>query len=154
MYCLSRKKVEENKQNNLTVWQRLQKAFGPNALLNQDYPTYKFDKKELLKTDDKEEFEKQKLQAQQSKYLGQMWKKVESGLFQQSINYETTRIGSYSDFEAMEFYPTIAASLDIFAEESSTLNDKGRIMNIYSDLPLHKFKASVLLYPKFFHVVL
>ena len=38
------------KKNNLTVWQRLSHAFGPNALLNQDYPTYKFDKKELLRT--------------------------------------------------------------------------------------------------------
>ena len=32
---------------NLTVWQRLTQAFGPNALLNQDYPTYSFDRKEL-----------------------------------------------------------------------------------------------------------
>jgi hypothetical protein len=37
------------------------------------------------------------------------------------MNYETTRIGSYSDFEAMEFYPTIAAALDVMMEESTTL---------------------------------
>ena len=42
--------MENNDKNKMTVWQRLQNAFGPNALLNQDYPTYKFDKKELLKT--------------------------------------------------------------------------------------------------------
>ena len=36
-------------EQNLTVWQRLSKTFGPNSLLNQDYPTFKFDKKELLK---------------------------------------------------------------------------------------------------------
>ena len=38
--------MENNDKNKMTVWQRLQNAFGPNALLNQDYPTYKFDKKE------------------------------------------------------------------------------------------------------------
>ena len=32
-------------EQNLTVWQRLSKTFGPNYLLNQDYPTFKFDKK-------------------------------------------------------------------------------------------------------------
>ena len=39
----------------LTVWQRLSQTFGPNSLLGQDYPTYKFDKKELLKTTSKGE---------------------------------------------------------------------------------------------------
>ena len=32
----------------MTVWQRLSRALGPDALLSQDFPTYKFDKKELL----------------------------------------------------------------------------------------------------------
>ena len=36
-------------ENKLTVWQRLSKTFGPNSLLGQDYPTYRYDKKELLK---------------------------------------------------------------------------------------------------------
>ena len=43
---------------NLTVWQRLSSTFGPNSLLNQDIPTYKFDKKELLRTKSKEEYER------------------------------------------------------------------------------------------------
>ena len=124
-------------ENKLTVFQRLGQVIGPDATkLKQSQPQpqrYNLSGDVLLKTDNKEDYEKAKLQAQQNKYLGQMWKKVESGLFQQSINYETTRIGSYSDFEAMEFYPTIAAALDIMMEESTTLNDKGRVMNIYSD---------------------
>ncbi len=59
----------ENNQQNLTVWQRLTQAFGPNALLNQDYPTYSFDRKELLKTKSKQEFDKELLQAQQTYYF-------------------------------------------------------------------------------------
>jgi hypothetical protein len=40
---------------NLTVWQRLSRALGPDALMNQDFPVYKLDKKELLRTTDKGE---------------------------------------------------------------------------------------------------
>ena len=121
---------------NLTLFQRLGQVLGPESTKQtQKQPTqrYNLGGGELLKTDNKAEFEKAKLQAQQNKYLGSLWKKVESGLFQQSINYETTRIGSYSDFEAMEFYPTIAAALDVMMEESTTVNDHGRVLNIYSD---------------------
>jgi uncharacterized membrane protein YgcG len=121
---------------NLTLFQRLGQVLSPDSnTLTQKQPTqrYNLGNGELLKTNNKAEFEKAKLQAQQNKYLGGLWKKVESGLFQQSINYETTRIGSYSDFEAMEFYPTIAAALDVMMEESTTVNDHGRVLNIYSD---------------------
>lgn len=122
---------------NLTIFQRLGQILGPDsAKLKQSQPQpqrYNMGNDVLLKTDSRADFERAKLQAQQNKYLAQMWKKVESGLFQQSINYETTRIGSYSDFEAMEFYPIIAAALDIMAEESTTLSDKGKVLNVYSD---------------------
>ena len=124
-------------EKKLTVFQRLGQIISPDAVRLKEPAKqpqrYNIGGDVLLKTDNKADFERAKLQAQQVKYLGQMWKKVESGLFQQSINYETTRIGSYSDFEAMEFYPTIAAALDIMMEESTTINDKGRVMNIYSD---------------------
>lgn len=122
---------------NLTIFQKLGQILGPDAVKQkqkQPQPQrYNIGSEVLLKTTNKQEFDVAKLQAQQNKYMGQMWRKVESGLFQQSINYETTRIGSYSDFESMEFYPTIAAALDIMMEESTTLNDKGRMLNVYSD---------------------
>lgn len=121
----------------LTIFQRLGQILGPDsAKIKQIQPQpqkYTIGNDVLLKTDNKAEFDAAKLQAQQNKYLGQMWNKVDSGLFQQSMNYEATRIGSYADFEAMEFYPTIAAALDIMMEESTTLNDSGKMLNIYSD---------------------
>ena len=123
---------------NLTLFQRLGQILGPDGVKQkqkqpQQTQRYNIGNGELLRTDNREEFERAKLQAQQNKHLGKTWKKVENGLFQQSINYETTRIGSYSDFEAMEFYPTIAAALDVMMEESTTLNDHGRMLNVYSD---------------------
>ena len=125
--------MEENKQNNLTVWQRLQKAFGPNALLNQDYPTYKFDKKELLKTTFKAEFERERLQAQQTFYLANQWTKIESNLYTQAVYYEPTRLASFYDYESMEYTPEISAALDIYGEESTTVDQNGYMLQIYSE---------------------
>ena len=123
----------ENQKNNLTVWQRLQKAFGPNALLNQDYPTYKFDKKELLKTTSKDEYEKQLLQAQQTFYLANQWTKIESNLYTQAVYYEPTRLASFYDYESMEYTPEISAALDIYGEESTTVDQNGYMLQIYSE---------------------
>jgi uncharacterized membrane protein YgcG len=123
-------------KENLTIFQRLNRVVNPNYNPPQKQTTQRFNLgggNELLKTTNKQEYETAKLQAQQNKYLQSTWKRVENGLFQQSINYETTRVGSYADFEAMEFYPTIAAALDVMMEESTTVNDRGRVLNIYSD---------------------
>jgi hypothetical protein len=120
-------------EQNYTVWQRLSRALGPDALLNQDFPTYKFDKKELLRTTDKAEYEKEKLQARQSIYLANQFAKVESNLYNQAIYYEPNRLASYYDYESMEYTPEIAAALDIYAEESTTPNEDGFILQIYSE---------------------
>ena len=119
--------------DNLTIWQRLTRTFGPDSTLGQQPPVYKFDKKEILKTDNKEEFDKQKLQAQQSYYLGQQWAKIENNLYTQAIYYEPTRLASYYDYESMEYTPEISAALDIYAEESTTTNEDGFILQIYSE---------------------
>ena len=90
-------------EQNLTVWQRLSKTFGPNSLLGQDYPTFKFDKKELLRTKSREEYETEKLQAQQTYYLTNQWAKVENNLYSQAIYYEPTRLSAQYDYESMEY---------------------------------------------------
>ena len=118
---------------NLTVWQRLSKAFGPNAQLDQDYPTFKFDKKELLRTQDKGEYEREKLQAQQTFYLSNQWAKIENNLYSQAVYYEPTRLASTYDYESMEYTPEISAALDIYAEECTTTNEDGFILQIYSE---------------------
>lgn len=122
----------ENK-NQLTIWQKLTKTFGPNSLLNQDYPVYKFDKKELLKTKSKDEYEHEKLQAQQSFFLSSQWSKIETNLYNQAVYYEPTRLASFYDFESMEFTPEISAALDIYSEESTTVDQNGHILQIYSE---------------------
>ena len=123
----------ENLNKDLTVWQRISKAFGPNSLLGQDIPTYRFDKKELLKTKDKNEYDKELLQSQQSLYLANQWQKIESNLYTQAIYYEPTRLAAFYDYESMEFTPEISTALDIYAEESTTPNENGYILQIYSE---------------------
>jgi hypothetical protein len=120
-------------EQNLTVWQRLSKTFGPKSLLGQDYPTFKFDKKEILRTKSREEYEKEKLQAQQSFYLAGQWTKVENNLYSQAIYYEPSRLSAQYDYESMEYTPEISAALDIYAEESTTTNEDGFILQIYSE---------------------
>jgi hypothetical protein len=119
--------------NNLTVWQRLGKAFGPNSLLGQDYPTFKFDKKELLRTQDRATYEREKLQAQQTYYIANQWAKIENNLYSQAIYYEPSRLSATYDYESMEYTPEISAALDIYAEESTTVNEDGFMLQIYSE---------------------
>jgi hypothetical protein len=123
----------ENNNQQYTVWQRLSQAFGPNALLNQDYPTYKLDKKELLRTTSKQEYETEKLQAQQTYYLANQWTKIESNLYTQAVYYEPTRLASFYDYESMEYTPEISAALDIYGEESTTVDQNGYMLQIYSE---------------------
>ena len=125
--------AEEDK--NLTIWQRLSQTFGPNSLLGQDVPTYKYDKKELLRTTDKAEYEREKLQARQTAYITQQWAKIENNLYSQAVYYEPTRLSSYYDYESMEYTPEIAAALDTYAEESTTVDEDGYMLQIYSDSP-------------------
>jgi len=122
-------------QKNLTIWQRLSQELGPNSLLGQDIPTYKFDKKELLRTQDKAEYKKQKLQAQQTFYITSQWAKIENNLYSQAVYYEPTRLASYYDYESMEYTPEISAALDTYAEESTTVDENGYMLQIYCDSP-------------------
>ena len=119
---------------NLTVFQKLTKMFGyPGKPQVTQAPSFNFNKDELLKTDSKEEYEKAMLQAQQSQYIADKWTKLDQSLYNQSVYYEPNRLAAYYDYEAMEFTPEVSAALDIYAEESTTMSEKGQILTIYSD---------------------
>jgi hypothetical protein len=122
----------ENKKD-LTVWQRLSKTFGPNSLLGMDAPTVRFDKNVLLKTTDKKEYEKEKLEYQQSLFLNSQWQKIENNLYAQAVYYEPNRIAAFYDYESMEYTPEISTALDIYSEESTTPNQDGYVLQIYSE---------------------
>ena len=123
-------------EQNLTVFQRLTKVFGyPNQAKQKNIapPAFNFNKDEILKTDSREEYEKAMLQAQQSQYIADKWTKLDQSLYNQSVYYEPNRLSAYYDYESMEFTPEISAALDIYAEESTTMSEKGQILTIFSD---------------------
>ena len=116
-----------------TIFQQLNDLFGPEVKKQQNKSRYSINDKELLKTKSKEEYEYEKLQRQQDAYLANQWQKVDNEIYQHSVYYETTRLASYADFEGMEFFPEIAAALDIMMEESTTLNSDNKVINIFSE---------------------
>ena len=116
-----------------TIFQQLNDLFGPEVKRAENKSRYSINDKELLKTKSKEDFEFEKLKRQQDSYLSNMWQKVDNEIYQHSIYYETTRLASYADFEGMEFFPEIAAALDIMMEESTTLNSENKVLNIFSE---------------------
>ena len=120
---------------DLTVYQKLFYLFGQGQgpKTNIVNSKYKLTDTDLIVTQSKQDYNKTKLELQQQKYLESQWTKVDSELYQKSVYYETSRLASYMDYEAMEFTPEISASLDIMAEESCTLNEQNNIMGIYSN---------------------
>jgi len=119
-------------KQGLTIFQKLTKTFGFAGQLRTP-PQFEFKKEEILKTDSQEEFEKARLQAQQTQYIADKWSKLDMSLYNQSVYYEPNRLSAYYDFESMEFTPEISAALDIYAEESTTKSEKGQILTINSD---------------------
>jgi hypothetical protein len=86
-----------------------------------------------LRTPNRDDYEREKLQAQQTFYLTNQWAKVENNLYSQAIYYEPSRLSAQYDYESMEYTPEISAALDIYSEESTTTNEDGFILQIYSE---------------------
>lgn len=118
--------MAENK--DLTIYQKLFYLFGPNKGSLKTPPKYNFNDKELLSFQSKEDYNTQKLELQQQGYLEAQWARVDSELYQKAVYYETSRIASYMDYEAMEF--CIAGDTKIATPDGfitiKELADKGR----------------------------
>ena len=115
-------------KNELTVFQRLTKSFGFMGQSGEYPPSFNFSKDELLKTDSKEDYENALLQAQQTAFIADRWKKIDQSLYNQSVYYEPNRLSAYYDFESMEFSissESMIYTLDGF-QTIKSLADKGR----------------------------
>ena len=49
-----------------------------------------------------------------------------------TLNYQSMRLQLYSDYEAMDHDPIIAAALDIISDETTSRNEYGDVLNINS----------------------
>ncbi|MFW6272687.1 MAG: portal protein, partial [bacterium] len=132
--------------NKNTVYQNLSKFFNINT-----YNTGNVDgkKKVLVKGDSVDDIKKKGLELQQRKDLEQkFFKNIDLG-FQKALQYEAARLPAYLDYEGMEYYPIIGRALDLYMEESTNLNERGEILNIYSNN--RRIKES--LYDLFYNIV-
>lgn len=89
--------------------------------------------KAIYKTKDKDEYEKTKLELRQQKYLANQWYSAGMNLSQTTALVTNNLKLMYRDSDIMDGYPEIGAALDLYAEESCTLNLKGQILNITSN---------------------
>ena len=122
---------------NLTIYQKLYYLFGqnkkPESNVTTATPKYSFGEKDLITVQSQQDYNKEKLELQQGNFLEAQWARVDSELYQKAVYYETSRIGSYMDYEAMEFTPEISAALDIMGEESCTSSEQGKVLTIQSN---------------------
>ena len=86
----------------------------------------------IFRTTDKEEYLQKKLELQQNKYLKDRWIKA-------NVNLSVTAYAGlnnvklmYRDADLMDAFPEIGAALDIVSEESTIVNDRGMVVNVYS----------------------
>lgn len=113
----------------LTKFKRLNQKFTKDA----PYTASSDGNDVLYTTKNKQDFQRKKLEKQQTKWFQAQWQKVKTHINNTALIYETQRYPSYIDYDLMEQYPIIGAALDVLMEESTTTNDDGKILNIYSE---------------------
>ena len=125
-----------------TVFQALDKAITGNWAspttsiaephINSYDMTQPSDNAVIYKTTDREDYLQKKLELQQDRYLKNRWIKA-------NVNLSVTAYAGlnniklmYRDADLMDAFPEIGAALDIVSEESTIVNDKGMVVNVYS----------------------
>lgn len=69
----------------------------------------------------------------QQQYLDWQVNKVAHNLYQRTLYFDTDRISAYQDYRAMDMSPEISAALNIIRDECLTRNEKGNILEVYSE---------------------
>lgn len=69
----------------------------------------------------------------QQQYLDWQVNKIAHNLYQRTLYFDTDRLSAYQDFRAMDMSPEISAALNIIRDECLTRNEKGNILEIYSE---------------------
>ena len=90
------------------------------------------EEKIIIKGDSYEDVLKKQIEVQQQEQLYSQFYKVEKNQLQKTMQYEAQRLPAFMDYEGMEYYPMIAAALDLYAEEATTTGENGKMLNIYS----------------------
>lgn len=119
----------KSKNKNLTQYSKLSQYFKgskPNV-------PKKDEDNVILKTRDKDEYDRVKMQRKQDRFLAKQFKVVQAHIKERSLVYESVRIPLYFDYDLMVQYPIIGKALKIIAEEATTVNEHNKVLNIFSE---------------------
>lgn len=121
-------------QNTKTAYQNLNSFFGLESGTGfQTSDETKEEPKIIIKGSTPQDIQRKGLELQQKKSLeAKFFKQTDHG-FQKAMQYEAARLPAYLDFEGMEYYPIIAQALDLVMEESTSIGENGKMLNVYSD---------------------
>lgn len=100
----------------------------------------------LAKVKGKDEYEKKLRELKQQKRLKKVYNVFRKNLKDRILSYETTRYARYFDYDLMERHPIIGGALNILMEESTTLDENGQMLNIYSKNERVKKELTKLFY--------
>lgn len=117
--------------NNDTVYTRLNKMMIKNSGLVEPFEEPNI----TLKGKTPQDVLNQYNELRQSKFLSDQFYSQEKTHLQQVMHYEAQRLHAFTDYEGMEYYPLIASALDLYMEETTSIGDNGKMLNIYSKSP-------------------
>ena len=123
-----------------TVFQALDKAISGNWKTPVEptiphvnkYDMSKPDNTVIYRASSKDDYLQKKLELQQDKYLRDRWVKANVNLSVSAYSGLNNIKLMYRDADLMDAFPEIGAALDIVSEESTIVNDKGMVVNVYS----------------------
>lgn len=127
-------------KNKMTVFQALERALRGNFNSEQETTPHvnSYDMSGansiLYKTQDKDDYNKTKLELQQNAYLKDRWIKANVDLSVSAFAGLSNIKLMYRDADLMDSFPEIGAALDLVSEESTLNSDSqgGGIVNVYS----------------------
>ena len=123
-----------------TVFQTLDKAISgnwksplePTIPHVNKYDMSNGDNSVIYRASNKEDYLQKKLELQQDKYIRDRWIKANVNLSVNAYSGLNNIKLMYREAELMDAFPEIGAALDIVSEESTIVNDKGMVVNVYS----------------------
>lgn len=116
-----------SKENNNTKYEKLNNYYSSKDSYNRPVLS------SPLKFNNKKEYQVTKREKQQTNFFRNTWNKIKNVVKQKFDLYESQRIPLYIEYDMMSDHDIIGKALELYTEESCTLNETNHILNIYSN---------------------
>lgn len=116
-----------------TIFQRINSMFSGNGAIVNNYNVQRANPDDIIvKTKDKDEYDKAALQARQQHLLARQWKRAQYDITNRSLASLNEIKLCYREADLMDLFPEIGTALDIVTEECNYIGDSGCVINITS----------------------